>query len=118
MLIYFGEKDKVLAPGVTEKANMFYEHFKADIKYVRNQDRNHSFPTDLEELCPNDKDGEASLKTPEYKARRKVEPDHQRFPYINNSGQDTAGMVLNYLYPALKQRDHDWRSRGTLSSFN
>ena len=105
MLIYFGEKDKVLAPGVTEKANMFYEHFKADLKYVRNPDRNHSFPTDLPELCPkvkSDPNGEASLKTPAYKARKKVDPDHQRFPYINNSGQDTAGMVLNYLYPDLK----------------
>ena len=83
---------------------MFYEHFKADLKYVRNPDRNHSFATDLSELCPKveaDSNGEASLKTSGYKARKKVDLDHQRYPFINNSGQDTAGMILNYLYPSL-----------------
>ena len=97
--IQFGEKDKVLAPGVTEKANKFYEHFKADIKYVRDKDGGHTFTTDLSELCP-----EGGFSAVEYKARKKVDDTKQKFPYIDNTGFDTAGSLLNYLYPSLNQR--------------
>lgn len=33
VLIVKGLKDKLLAKGVTEKANEYYKHFKANIEY-------------------------------------------------------------------------------------
>ena len=33
VFIFFGKKDSMLAPGVTDKANAFYTNFGANLKY-------------------------------------------------------------------------------------
>ena len=50
VFIFFGEQDKVLAEGVTQKANDYYRHFGADVFYEVNPETTHPFPTDLPEI--------------------------------------------------------------------
>ena len=73
--------------------------------YEVNPETTHPIPTDLPEI-----EG--------VQARKKVAKDNIKFPYINNSGIDVAGKVLRHLYPSLKERDLDWKSKGSLVKFD
>ena len=102
----------MLAPKVTDKANIFYQHFKADVKYVCHANTAHPIPVDL----PPD---ESIL------ARKRVLPGHKKFPYISNSGSiDAAGEVLKHILPpvkkvpSLKERTFDWESKGKFITFD
>ena len=66
---------------------------------MRDKDAGHTFTTDLPELSP-----EGGFNAVEYKARKKVDTAAQKFPFITNKGYDTAGSLLNHLYPSLNQR--------------
>ena len=94
VLIYHGEKDKVLSPGITEKANEYYIKTGADVTYFRNPSTAHPMPTDLPE-------SQDEMTEIERMARRRVPADHRRFPYISNCGFDVAGMMLKYLIPKV-----------------
>ena len=93
VFIFFGFQDFVLAPKVTDKANIFYQHFGANVKYICHANTAHPIPTDLP---PDDS----------ILARKRVDPGHKKFPYISNSGAlDTAGEVLNHIIPPVTKVD-------------
>ena len=83
-----------------DKAQGYYKHFGANIKYNNNLAAEHSFPTDL-----------AANKNP---------CDFFGPPYINNCGYDAAGDLLNHIVPGgmKNQRNMNWQSAGTLSLFD
>lgn len=110
VFIYFGEQDKVLAPKLTEKNRDLCKHFETDIRYHVQAGAAHPMPTDVEE-----KEGLVSTK--------KVAPSNPKFPFINNCGINSAGMVLNHLYTKLdgqelKPRVHDWQAHGKVIEFD
>jgi hypothetical protein len=118
-LIYHGEHDKVLLPGVTELAFEYYTKLGADVQYFRNPSTAHPIPTDL----PEEATGQQDLTKFELMARKKVPAGNRSFPYINNCGFDVAGMMLKYLLPkvtgvAVRERNLDWNSKGKLIAFN
>jgi len=80
--VFFGQKDHVLAPKVTDKAVEYYKFFRANVKYVVNSETAHPVPTDLPE------------SKPDALGRKKVDPSNGKFPYINNCGVDAAGEML------------------------
>jgi hypothetical protein len=118
-VIYHGEQDKVLSPGITEKAFEYYSKLGADVQYFRNPSTAHPIPTDL----PEEAIGQQNLTEFERMARRKVPAGHRRFPYVSNCGFDVAGMMLKYLLPkvtgdAVHERNLDWSSKGKLLAFD
>ena len=94
MFIYFGAKDNVLAPRVTDRASAFYTCLGADLKYQVNPETAHPMPIDL----PSEQDDKIFAKVP---ARKKRPLDYQKFPFISNCGVDSAGLLLNHIIPRL-----------------
>ena len=88
VFVFFGKKDDVLAPGVTDKTAEFYRTFGADLKYTVNYQTAHPIPTDLPEYRST---GEEELNIAQQRSRSKVDASNPKFPYINNCGFDVTG---------------------------
>ena len=86
------------------KANDFYKHFGADVKFELNALSAHPFPTDLP-VSEDFKEFKSIL------ARRKVDPSNKRYPWINNCGIDVAGKILNYILPKIDLKKPELESR-------
>ena len=99
-----------MAKGVTEKANIYYTHFGADIEYMRHPEASHSMLTDL----PHHQD---------ILARKIVPPNHFRSPWISNCGFDLAGQMFRHVLPKLtghelNPRSLNWKDHGKLIKFD